>query len=374
MVVVVVVVTPLAWIEACGHGVSRNKAGVAAREPCRVVVERVLLAGAPAVCGTRASAKRALAAGRVQTRDRRSGRLHRICVHEAQNQVPKIDLQTADLLLDGAPVRMPKSALYLLLNKPRNMVTTMGNDLHPEKSRPHLRRLVEEQIIKLLLQKQPRDRISASDSAQVAVEREFGRRWFPVGRLDAETSGLLLITNDGFLCHALTHPDFRCSKKYVAWVVSTRFPRFCDPVTPEVLHTLCDGIHLGCGQLARAQTARLVPLASSEKLLGAGTDHFHDSIKDRYNVTKDGYLVELTLDQGLNRQIRRMMRAVGYRVEALARTGVGCGVTAAELAPGEARFLTRHELDALYENALCHAGPLDVIYDFEAGFFRRAQL
>jgi 23S rRNA pseudouridine2605 synthase len=134
-------------------------------------------------------------------------------------------------------------------------------------------------------------------------------RVVPVGRLDADTTGALLLTNDGQLAHRLAHPRYGVEKVYVA-DVEGRPP-------PEVLRLLESGVQLDDGPTAPARA----------RLLSPGR-------------------IELTLHEGRNRQVRRMCEAVGHPVRHLHRSGYG-GLDLHDLRPGESRSLTRAEVRAL---------------------------
>jgi 23S rRNA pseudouridine2605 synthase len=138
-------------------------------------------------------------------------------------------------------------------------------------------------------------------------------RLAPVGRLDADTTGLLLLTNDGDLAHRLAHPRYGVEKVYVADVEG-------DP-GEAVVRRLARGVELEDGVTAPARVRRL----------GRGQ-------------------LELTLHEGRNRQVRRMCEAVGHPVRRLRRTGYG-GLTADGLEPGAWRELTRDEVRALRRRA-----------------------
>jgi 23S rRNA pseudouridine2605 synthase len=114
-----------------------------------------------------------------------------------------------------------------------------------------------------------------------------GERLYPVGRLDADTTGLLLLTNDGELAHRLTHPSFEVARVYRATV---RNP----PVRPEAVRALREGVELEDGRTAPARVRRLAP--------------------DR---------LELSIHEGRKRQVRRMCEAVGHPVERLERVAFG---------------------------------------------------
>ncbi len=114
-----------------------------------------------------------------------------------------------------------------------------------------------------------------------------GLRLYPVGRLDADSSGLILLTNDGELANRLTHPRFEVPKTYRAKLAG-------GPVAEEALRTLRDGVELDDGLSAPARVRRV-----------------------------RGNLIELTIHEGRNRQVRRMCAAVGHPVLELRRTGFG---------------------------------------------------
>lgn len=137
-----------------------------------------------------------------------------------------------------------------------------------------------------------------------------GRRLYPVGRLDADTSGLLLLTDDGELAHRLTHPRFEVPKTYRALVAN-------GPVGEPALRALREGVELEDGVTAPARVRRVGP----------------------------GEL-ELTLREGRNRQVRRMCAAVGHPIRELRRVAFG-PLRLGDLAPGAHRRLTAAEVQRL---------------------------
>jgi pseudouridine synthase len=145
--------------------------------------------------------------------------------------------------------------------------------------------------------------------------RNYEERLFNVGRLDAETSGLLILTNDGALAHVLAHPSFGVLKTYIAKVDGL--------VTPQTLSTLTRGIELEDGPIA-ADKARLVERSSAGNFS----------------------LVELTLHSGRNRIVRRMLDAVGHPVVELVRRQFG-PLHLGTLRAGQVRDLTKVELGQL---------------------------
>jgi 23S rRNA pseudouridine2605 synthase len=196
----------------------------------------------------------------------------------------RVEVEHDQIEVDGIPVSVRTGLVYYLLNKPRGVVTTASD--------PQGRPTVVE-----LLPLEP--------------------RVFPVGRLDADTEGLLLLTNDGELTHRLTHPSFGVEKEYLAEVEGQP--------APADVRRLREGIELDDGPTAPARAALVAP-----------------------NVLR------LTIHEGRNRQVRRMCAAVGHPVVRLVRTRIG-PVAERDLKPGEWRPLTLAELRALEEAAA--SGP-----------------
>lgn len=180
--------------------------------------------------------------------------------------------------VDGKPVQQEEKLVYLLLNKPAGYVTTV-KDTH--------------------------DRLTVID-----LVADVPYRVFPVGRLDYETEGLLLLTNDGEFAYRMTHPKFKMVKTYVA-VVQGR-------VTPERLALLKNGVQLEDGKTAPAQ----VKILRQEN---------HKTV------------VEISIHEGRNRQVRRMFKAIKNPVLELKRISVG-SLTLKGVNTGEYRYLTDAEL------------------------------
>lgn len=139
------------------------------------------------------------------------------------------------------------------------------------------------------------------------------RRLYPVGRLDADTTGLILLTNDGDLAERLTHPRYGVPRTYRATVTPA-------DVGEEALQALREGVELEDGRTAPAAV----------QLCGRGR-------------------LELTLREGRNRQVRRMLEAVGHRVTALERVAFGA-LELGELEPGQSRRLSNDEVERLTES------------------------
>lgn len=195
----------------------------------------------------------------------------------------RIDPENDLVDVDGTAIQLDQSKRYIMLNKPTGVVSSMKDD----RGRPDLRRFT----------------------------KDWEERLYNVGRLDAETSGLLVLTNDGELAHVLAHPSFGVTKVYIAKVEGR--------VTPQTIQRLTHGIELEDGPIA-ADKARL--LSSSAE--GGGS------------------LVELTLHSGRNRIVRRMMAEVGHPVVELVRRQFG-PLHLGTLPAGRARELTKVERGAL---------------------------
>src|SRR5205085_9281940 len=140
-------------------------------------------------------------------------------------------------------------------------------------------------------------------------------RVFPVGRLDTDTEGLLLLTNDGDLAHRLTHPSFDVDKEYLAEVAGSP--------TPAELRRLREGVDLDDGRTAPAKASLVAPGA-----------------------------VRLVIHEGRNRQVRRMCDAIGHPVRRLVRTRIG-PIADRSLPPGAWRELTQAEVRAI-ETSVAH--------------------
>lgn len=192
----------------------------------------------------------------------------------------RVDADSDLLTLDGAPVPIREDLETHLLYKPVGVISTADD---------------------------PRGRPTVVDLI------DSDRRLYPVGRLDADTEGLILVSNDGELTNRVTHPSHGITKTYLAEVAGR----------PDraVMRRLREGVQLDDGP-ARAESARLV-----------------DSQPDRA-------LVEVVMVEGRNREVRRMLDAVGHDVTRLVRTAIG-PITDSSLKPGESRLLTAAEIQAL---------------------------
>jgi len=197
----------------------------------------------------------------------------------------RVDPETDVVEVDGAQIGVRPGLVHYLLHKPPGVITTADDP----QGRP---------VVVDLVPPEP--------------------RVFPVGRLDADSEGLLLLTNDGDLTHRLTHPSFGVDKEYLVEVDG-------EP-SRGALARLRDGVDLEDGRTAPAKVAQL-----------------------------DGRLLRITIHEGRNRQVRRMCEAVGHPVVRLVRTRIG-PITDRSLKPGEWRALTQDEVRAL-ERAAAGKGP-----------------
>jgi 23S rRNA pseudouridine2605 synthase len=192
----------------------------------------------------------------------------------------RIDPESDEVTVDGVPVPVAPGLVRYLLNKPRGVVTTAADP----QGRP---------VVVALVPDEP--------------------RVFPVGRLDADTEGLLILTNDGGFAHRLTHPSFGVPKEYLAEVEG-------EP-DRAALRTLREGVDLDDGRTA---PARVTPVSPG--------------------------VLRLVISEGRNRQVRRMCEAVGHPVRRLVRTRIG-PVADRRLTPGSWRPLTPGEVRSLEADA-----------------------
>lgn len=191
---------------------------------------------------------------------------------------PARDVGDRDVVaFDGEVIAGPEPRIVYAVNKPLGVVSTASD--------PQRRRTVVSLVSSPL-------------------------RLYPVGRLDLDTDGLILLTNDGALAHRLTHPSFEVPRTYRAVVGHP-------PVSAAALSALRRGVQLDDGRTAPARARRVSP----------GT-------------------IELTIHEGRNRQVRRMCEAVGHPVRRLTRVAFG-PLTLGDLAPGSYRRLSPAELDAI---------------------------
>jgi 23S rRNA pseudouridine2605 synthase len=199
----------------------------------------------------------------------------RITVNGEQGQLNTLVQSHDDVRLDGRELAKQQVA-YVLLNKPAGVVTTARD--------PQGRKTVVDLV-------------------------DHPSRVVPVGRLDADTTGALLLTNDGDLAHKLAHPRYEIDKVY-------EVETWSQPTDAD-LQRLRAGVELDDGPTRPAHVRRI-----------------------------SGARIELTIHEGRNRQVKRMLEAVGHRVKRLHRSRYA-GLTVGNLAPGEWRELERDEAHAL---------------------------
>ena len=194
----------------------------------------------------------------------------------------KVEIGADKVSLDGNELKINDKKYYIMLNKPTGYVSTVKDQF----GRPT--------VIDL-------------------VGNEIGARIFPVGRLDYDTEGLLLLTNDGAITHKITHPKFRTDKTYIA-VIS-------GGISVAGLHKLRHGVHIENYKTSPAEV----------EILDA-------------SPTKT--MLKITIHEGKNRQVRKMFDAVGCKVIGLQRIKIGA-IELGNLPLGRWRHLTAHEVNCL---------------------------
>jgi 23S rRNA pseudouridine2605 synthase len=198
----------------------------------------------------------------------------------------RVDPNVSVIRLDGARITIDDTMVYLAINKERGMHSTMSDD----QGRPCVGDLVEYRV-------------------------RGNKKLFHVGRLDADTEGLLILTNDGELAHRLMHPSYEVPKTYLATVLGS--------VPRGLGKTLRDGVELDDGPV-----------------------HVDDfAVVD---AVPGKSLVRVTLHEGRKRIVRRLLAHVGFPVKELVRTDIGA-VSLGEQRPGSIRVLTGKEIGELYK-------------------------
>jgi len=233
--------------------------------------ERLQKVLAAAGVASRRSSEFLIASGRVS--------VNGVTVTELGSRVdPEIDR----IHVDGKPVQVDVTMRYIMLNKPTGVVSTLKD----EQGRRDLTEFVS----------------------------QFDERLYNVGRLDADTSGLLILTNDGNAAHMLAHPSFEVSKTYVALVKGD--------VKPATLRAMRDGVELDDGPIAV------------------------DGVSVKGQPSQGMTLVELTIHSGRNRIVRRLCAAVGHPVVQLHRKSFG-PILLGSLGSGAMRDLTKVEVSSV---------------------------
>lgn len=195
----------------------------------------------------------------------------------------RVDPEKDTIRVDGSRIPAARHHVYLVLNKPRGVVSTMDD---------------------------PEGRRTLSDFVPPRTSRLFH-----VGRLDTNTEGLIVLTNDGEFAHRMAHPSYEVKKTYLAEVAGV--------IDPKTVKRIERGLKLDDGPV-KPDRVKVV------------------------STTESKSLVQITLHEGRNRIVRRMMEAVGHPVDRLSRIGIG-PIRLGQLAPGESRELTRDELGKLLD-------------------------
>ena len=237
-------------------------------DPDGIRLQKVMAA---AGIGSRRACEKMIEEGRVSVND-----------EVVLEQGRRVDPETDIIRVDTLRINTAAGNVYLAMNKPRGYVTAMSD---PE-GRPTVGDLVADRV----------------------------ERLFHVGRLDADTEGLLLLTNDGELAHRLSHPSYEVPKTYLAEVLG--------PMARDVGKRLREGVQLEDG-IVRVDSFKLI------------------------DSTSNKVLVELVLHEGRKHIVRRALAEVGHPVQQLVRTAVG-PVQLGSQKPGKIRVLTRDELAGLF--------------------------
>src|SRR5690606_35366707 len=201
----------------------------------------------------------------------------------------------------------PRDFIYLLVNKTKGVITTTRD---------------------------PEGRRNVLDFAPLSLRRT--ERLFPVGRLDGDSTGLLLITNDGDLAYQLTHPKFGVTKEYR--VLCTGL------ATDEQLRRLREGMYLITPTQAGEKSAKKASM-ESVRVLKRYVD------RNRGDRT----LLSVTLREGQNREIRRMLARVGLKVRELERVAIG-PIRIGDLKPGQSKLLGKKDVERLRSAVMERSG------------------
>ena len=249
---------------------SEQKAAPAAEDKVRL--QKVLAAAGVA---SRRMSEKLIAAGRVEVNGEVVDRMG-----------VRIDPNKDVVRVDGVRVQVNDEMHYYIFNKPRGVQSTMSDDM----GRPSVGNFIDERL-------------------------KQGQGLFHVGRLDAQTEGLLLLTNDGELANRLMHPSYEVSKTYMATVLGE--------AKKGLVHELKKGIELDDG-IAKADDVQIV------------------------DVWQGKSLIKLELHEGRKHIVRRLLKAAGFPVQALVRTKIHT-VQLGDQKPGSVRALNRSELTSLYK-------------------------
>ncbi len=252
--------------------VTKSEQKVAPAAEDKVRLQKVLAAAGVA---SRRMSEKLIAAGRVEVNGKVVDRMG-----------VRIDPNKDVVRVDGVRVQVNDEMHYYIFNKPRGVQSTMSDDM----GRPSVGNFIDERL-------------------------KQGQGLFHVGRLDAQTEGLLLLTNDGELANRLMHPSYEVSKTYMATVLGE--------AKKGLVHELKKGIELDDG-IAKADDVQIV------------------------DVWQGKSLIKLELHEGRKHIVRRLLKAAGFPVQALVRTKIHT-VQLGDQKPGSVRALNRSELTSLYK-------------------------
>ena len=210
----------------------------------------------------------------------------RVCVNGVRiTELGTKVTENDEVTVDGAKIMPETKKIYIMLNKPVGYVTTVSDD----QGRATVMELVS----------------------------DLSQRLYPVGRLDYNTEGLLLLSNDGDFTYKITHPKHKLDKTYEVWVTGK--------AQTNALRTLETGVYIDGRKTAPAKV-------------------------DVLETSKGSAVLSITIHEGRNRQIRKMCQAVGFRVMGLRRVSEG-GLSLGHLPVGKWRHLSPAEVKAIMRNA-----------------------
>lgn len=265
---------------------------------------RLQKAMADAGVGARRDCEDLITAGRVKVNGRVVQALP--CFIDPRRDVVQLDDAIVDLpdVIADAPTH---ARIYYLINKPKGVITTTRD---------------------------PEGRRNVLDMLPPAVRRD--ERLYPVGRLDADSTGLLLITNDGDLAYQLTHPKFGIAKEYRVSCTGL--------ASDEQIHKLKQGMYL------------ITPASDGTKASKRASMESVRIIKRLVDRSRgDRTLLSITLREGQNREIRRMLARVGLKVRELERVAIG-PLRAPELKQGQVKLLGKRDVEKLRSATLSRDG------------------
>lgn len=281
---------------------------------------RLQKAMADAGLGARRDCENMIAAGRVRVNGRTIDTLP--CFIDPASDVVE---------LDGEIVRLPGAARAhradagRSVDRPENRSASPSETAAAVQARPHIYVLVNKPKGVITTTRDPEGRRNVLDLVPLALRRE--ERLFPVGRLDGDSTGLLLITNDGDLAYRLTHPKFGLTKEYRVTCAGL--------AGEEQMKKLRAGMYLFD---PRAEGAKAAKRASMEsvRIIARKVDR----------ARGDRTLLSIQLREGQNREIRRMLARTGLKVRELERVAIG-PLRAPGLKPGQAKLLGKRDVDRL---------------------------